>query len=76
KEVIKANSVLAAGVFLMGETCGALTGGIMTIDLVAGSEKLEDFDAYQKAMENSYKLYNRFKENIIPLVVLKSKKKY
>jgi len=62
KEVIKASSALAAGVCRMGETCGALIGGIMAIGLITGSEKLEDFAAYQKAMENSYKLYNRFKE--------------
>jgi len=62
KEVIKASSALAAGVCRMGETCGALTGGIMAIGLVTGSEKLEEFDAYVKSMGNSYKLYNRFKE--------------
>jgi len=62
KEVIKASSALAAGVCRMGETCGALTGGIMAIGLVTGSEKLEEFDAYKRSMENSYKLYNRFKE--------------
>lgn len=62
KEVIKASSALAAGVCRMGETCGALTGGIMAIGLVEGSDKLEDFDAYKRAMESSYKLYNRFKK--------------
>jgi len=62
KELIKASSALAAGVCRMGETCGALTGGIMAIGLATGSEKLEEFDAYKRSMENSYKLYNRFKE--------------
>jgi len=62
KEVIKASSALAAGVCRMGETCGALTGGIMAIGLVTGSEKMEEFDAYVRTMEYSYKLYNRFKE--------------
>jgi C_GCAxxG_C_C family probable redox protein len=60
KEVIKASTALAGGVCRMGETCGALTGGIMAIGLVAGSEKLEEFDAYKLAMELSYTLYNRF----------------
>lgn len=60
KEVIKASTALAGGVCRMGETCGALTGGIMAIGLVVGSEKLEEFDAYKCAMELSYKLYNRF----------------
>lgn len=62
KEVIKASTALAAGVCRMGEVCGALTGGIMAIGLVVGSEKLDDFESYKKSMENSYKLYNKFKE--------------
>ncbi|MBA7581035.1 hypothetical protein ES708_22934 [subsurface metagenome] len=62
KESLKASTGLAAGVCRMGETCGALTGGIMAIGLSIGSEKLEDFDTYKRVMENSYKLYNRFKE--------------
>jgi len=62
KESLKASTGLAGGVCRMGESCGALTGGIMAIGLVIGSEKLEDFDAYKKVMENSCKLYNKFKE--------------
>ena len=62
KESIKASTALAGGVCRMGETCGALTGGIMAIGLVVGSEKLEDVKAYRKAMEYSYILYNKFKE--------------
>lgn len=62
KEVIKASTGLAGGVCRIGETCGALTGGIMAISLVTGSEKLEEFDAYKRLMENSYKLYNQFRE--------------
>lgn len=61
KEVIKASTALSGGVCRMGETCGALTGGIMAIGLVSGSEKLEEFDAYKRSMENSYQLYNWFK---------------
>lgn len=62
KESLKASTGLAGGVCRMGESCGALTGGIMAIGLAIGSEKLEDFDAYKRVMENSCKLYNRFKE--------------
>lgn len=60
KEVIKASSALAGGVCRMGETCGALTGGIMAIGLVVGSENLAEFEAYKNSMNLSYKLYNRF----------------
>lgn len=62
REVIKSSTALSGGICRMGETCGALTGGIMAIGLVAGSEKLEDIRAYRCSMELSYKLYNRFKE--------------
>jgi len=61
KEVIKASTALAGGVCRMGETCGALTGGIMAVGLVAGSEKLEEFGAYKFSMKLSYQLYNKFK---------------
>jgi len=62
KESIKASTGLAGGVCRMGESCGALIGGIMAIGLAIGSERLEDFDAYKRVMENSGKLYDRFKE--------------
>jgi C_GCAxxG_C_C family probable redox protein len=61
KETIKASTALAGGVCRMGETCGALIGGIMAIGLVTGSEKLEDFSAYKYSMTLSYQLYNKFK---------------
>jgi hypothetical protein len=49
-EAIKASTALAGGVARMGETCGALIGGIMA-----------NIQAYRNTMEASYKLYNRFK---------------
>ena len=60
-EAIKASTALAGGVARMGETCGALIGGIMAIGLVLGREELENIQAYRNTMEASYKLYNRFK---------------
>jgi len=62
KKALKASTGLAGSVCRMGESCGTLTGGIMAIGLAIGSERLEDFDTYKKVMENSYKLYDRFKE--------------
>ena len=62
KECIKASTAFAAGVARMGESCGALTGGIMAIGLVVGSERLDLFEKYEDTMEESYKLYNAFKE--------------
>ena len=61
---IKASTALAAGVARMGETCGALTGGIMAIGLVLGREELEDIQAYRNSMQASYEMYNRFREEV------------
>jgi len=61
---LKASTALAGGVARMGETCGALTAGIMAIGLVLGREELEDIQAYRDTMEASYKMYNRFKKEL------------
>ena len=61
-EALRASTPLAGGVARMGETCGALTGGIMAIGLMLGREDLEDIQAYRNAMEPSYEVYNRFKK--------------
>jgi len=62
KGAIKASTALAGGIARMGETCGALIGGIMAIGLVFGSEALENVQAYRATMEASYEMYNRFKK--------------
>jgi len=62
KECLKASTALAAGVARMGETCGALTGGIMALGLVAGSDRMELVEKYKETMELSYRLYYTFKE--------------
>ncbi|MEM3703368.1 MAG: C-GCAxxG-C-C family protein [Candidatus Bathyarchaeia archaeon] len=64
-DAFKAASALAGGVAGMGETCGALSGGIMAIGLAYGREKLENTansDSYVKAMEFATDLYKRFEE--------------
>jgi C_GCAxxG_C_C family probable redox protein len=61
---IKASTALAGGVARMGETCGALIGGIMAIGLVLGREQLHDIKAYRDAMKASYNMYHRFKQEV------------
>jgi C_GCAxxG_C_C family probable redox protein len=61
---IKASTALAGGVARMGETCGALTGGIMAIGLMLGREELENIQAYRDSMQASYEMYNRFREEM------------
>jgi len=62
KECIKASTALAAGVARMGETCGALTGGILALGLAAGSDRMELPEKYKETMALSYRLYDTFKE--------------
>jgi C_GCAxxG_C_C family probable redox protein len=61
---LKASTALAGGVARMGETCGALIGGIMAIGLVLGREDLADVQAYRDTMAASYQMYDRFKEEM------------
>lgn len=72
---LKASTALAGGVARMGETCGALTGGIMAIGLVLGREELEDIQAYRDTMEASYELYHRFREEIGGTICLEIQRK-
>jgi C_GCAxxG_C_C family probable redox protein len=61
---LKASTALAGGIARMGETCGALIGGIMAIGLVLGSEDLADIQAYRDTMAASYLMYDRFKQEM------------
>jgi len=63
-QALRASTALAAGVARMGETCGAVTGGIMGIGLVLGREDLADITAYRDSMQASYEMYGRFKEEL------------
>jgi C_GCAxxG_C_C family probable redox protein len=63
-EALKASTALGGGVARMGDTCGALIGGIMAIGLVLGREELEDIQAYRDTMEASYEMYYRFRDEI------------
>jgi C_GCAxxG_C_C family probable redox protein len=64
EDVFKAGSVLAGGVARQGESCGALIGALMAVSAVCGRERLEDMDAYQKAMDPAVSVYHKFKEEI------------
>jgi C_GCAxxG_C_C family probable redox protein len=64
REVFKAGTALAGGVAGRGETCGALTGAIMAMDLLVGRERLKDIEQLEKAMEQAGRIYTLFKEKI------------
>jgi len=58
----KAASPLAAGVALMGDSCGALLGGMMALGLAFGREKVEDFGALAASALKARALYERFQQ--------------
>ena len=55
-------SALAAGVALMGDSCGALVAGMMTLGLVFGRQKIEDFPQLASSFVSARTLYARFRE--------------
>ena len=59
-----AGSSLAGGVARYGETCGALTGALMALGMVAGRRRIEDVDAYQSCMELAYEVREKFLERV------------
>ena len=59
-----AGSSLAGGVARYGETCGALTGALMALGMVAGRKRIEDVDAYQACMELAYEVREKFLERV------------
>jgi C_GCAxxG_C_C family probable redox protein len=59
-----AGTSLAGGVARHGETCGALTGAIMAIGLVAGRRRIEDIDAYQSCMGLALEVREKFLDRV------------
>jgi len=58
----RAASPLAAGVALMGDSCGALLGGMMALGLAFGREKVDDFGALAASALKARALYARFQQ--------------
>jgi C_GCAxxG_C_C family probable redox protein len=63
-EVFKATTVLSGGIARRGETCGAIIGALMALNLLIGREKIEETEVYREAMEPSWDLINRFKDEL------------
>jgi C_GCAxxG_C_C family probable redox protein len=60
----KSATVFGGGVARSGETCGALIGALMALGLIIGREKMEETEAYRKAMEPAREIQRRFKEEL------------
>jgi len=54
------------GIALRGETCGAVTGGLMALGLIYGRDKenLNDWQAYLKSLPPTRRFCRRFEEEL------------
>ena len=57
-------TVLPGGIARNGETCGAIIGALMALNLLIGRKKIEDTERYREAMGPSVELINRFSEEL------------
>lgn len=62
--VFKSASALAAGIGRAGETCGALTAGVLAIDLYVGRERIEDTAQLRASMGPARELYLAFQKEV------------
>lgn len=53
-----------AGIGRKGSVCGAVTGGILAINLKYGRQKAEDKESIEKAYSKAREFYNKFEEKM------------
>jgi C_GCAxxG_C_C family probable redox protein len=61
--ILKALTVFP-GIALRGETCGAIVGCLMALDLVYGREKLDDWEGYRRSLRHGRKFCRRFEKEV------------
>lgn len=71
-KTLKSATALPGGGGWRGETCGALTGALMALGLVAGRDNLKDTDKYSYAMEISQDIIEEFKDQLQVIFGFKS----
>jgi hypothetical protein len=64
QSVFRAGSCLAGGVVRRGETCGALTGGLLAIGNEVGRQQLEDVPQLRASFVPGTEMYLRFRETV------------
>jgi len=64
QESFRAATVLSGGVARHGETCGAIIGALLGLCLVAGRDRMEDFEAYQLSMKIADEVRDKFMEEL------------
>ncbi len=63
KTVLKALTAFP-GIALRGETCGAVTGGMMALGLIFGREELDDEQGFQRAITIARTFCQRFEKEL------------
>jgi C_GCAxxG_C_C family probable redox protein len=58
--VFLASTPLAGGIAMMGDTCGALLGGLLAVGLATASPDIKDEAALYNSMGAGYKFFRRF----------------
>ena len=58
--VWQASTPLAGGIAMMGDTCGALLGGLVAIGLVTATQDMEDEAALFSSMGQGYRFFRKF----------------
>lgn len=61
-EVALASTPLAGGIALMGETCGALLGGLLAVGLATSDPDLENRQAFTDTMASGFRFMRRFQK--------------
>lgn len=62
-EILKALTPLP-GMAERGETCGAITGGLMAMGLIYGRDDLDDWDTYRTSLIPTNKFCQRFEKEL------------
>jgi C_GCAxxG_C_C family probable redox protein len=58
--VFVASTPLAGGICMIGDTCGALLGGVLAIGLATASEDFENEKALFASLAEGYRFYRKF----------------
>lgn len=62
-DMLRISSVFAGGLARRGETCGALTGGLIMIGFLVGRDELEMWEQYVRGMGYANKLCQNFEKH-------------
>jgi len=62
-DMLRISTVFAGGLARTGQTCGALTGGLIMISFLTGRDDLDMWEQYVRGMGYANKLYDNFEKS-------------